>query len=146
VLHAHRRQEQAEGVADAHRHADDQRGEGEDGGERAPGGGCVIIGRMLTSPNSAYDFHEMNKAFVKESEDADDDEAPEAQLPAGTKNYMTVRGHAQIRAEFEHLVKVERPAIVRWCPGPRATATARKTATTSTARSACAKSTGASAS
>ena len=62
----------------------------------------------------------MNKAFVKESEDADEDEAPEPQLPSGTRNYMTVRGHAQIRAEFEHLVKVERPAMVQvvsWAAG-----------------------------
>ena len=62
----------------------------------------------------------MNKAFVKESDDSDEDEAPESALPDGTKNYMTVRGHAQIRAEFEHLVKVERPAIVQvvsWAAG-----------------------------
>jgi transcription elongation factor GreB len=62
----------------------------------------------------------MNKAFVKESEDEDEEEAPESAIPAGTKNYMTVRGHAQIRAEFEHLVKVERPAIVQvvsWAAG-----------------------------
>ena len=36
----------------------------------------------------------MNKAFVKESEGDEDDDAPESALPAGTKNYMTVRGHA----------------------------------------------------
>jgi transcription elongation factor GreB len=62
----------------------------------------------------------MNKAFVKESEGDEDDDAPESALPAGTKNYMTVRGHAQIRAEFEHLVKVERPAMVQvvsWAAG-----------------------------
>jgi transcription elongation factor GreB len=62
----------------------------------------------------------MNKAFVKESDDEDEDEAPESALPDGTRNYMTVRGHAQIRAEFEHLVKVERPAIVQvvsWAAG-----------------------------
>ena len=64
----------------------------------------------------------MNKAFVKESDDADDDEdeAPESRLPVGTRNYMTVRGHAQLRAEFEHLVKVERPAMVQvvsWAAG-----------------------------
>jgi len=62
----------------------------------------------------------MNKAFVKESDDADDEEAPEAQLPDGGNNYMTVRGHAQIRAEFERLVKVERPEIVKvvsWAAG-----------------------------
>ena len=68
----------------------------------------------------AFCGHKMNKAFVKESEDDAEDDAPEAQLPSGTKNYMTVRGHAQIRAEFEHLVKVERPAIVQvvsWAAG-----------------------------
>jgi transcription elongation factor GreB len=62
----------------------------------------------------------MNKAFVKESEDDAEDDAPESRLPSGTKNYMTVRGHAQIRVEFEHLVKVERPAIVQvvsWAAG-----------------------------
>ncbi len=74
---------------------------------------------MLTF-ETATDFHKMNKAFVKESEDDEDDDAPESALPAGTKNYMTVRGHAQIRAEFEHLVKVERPAMVQvvsWAAG-----------------------------
>ena len=64
----------------------------------------------------------MNKAFVREpdDEDADDGEAPEAQLPSGTRNYMTRRGHAALRAEFEHLVKVERPAMVQvvsWAAG-----------------------------
>ncbi|MCE9569215.1 MAG: transcription elongation factor GreB [Rhodocyclales bacterium] len=62
----------------------------------------------------------MNKAFVKESDDEDEDEAPESSLPAGTKNYMTVRGHGQLRTEFEHLVKVERPEIVKvvsWAAG-----------------------------
>ena len=68
---------------------------------------------MLTF-NFETKFPEMNKAFVKESDDdADEDEAPEARLPTGTKNYMTVRGHAQLRAEFEHLVKLERPAMVQ---------------------------------
>ncbi len=62
----------------------------------------------------------MNKAFVKESDDADDeDEAPEADLPRGI-NYMTRRGHAAMRVEFEHLVKTERPALVQvvsWAAG-----------------------------
>ncbi len=74
---------------------------------------------MLTF-NFVGDFHHVNKAFVKESDNDDEEEAPESQIPAGTKNYMTVRGHALIRAEFEHLVKVERPAIVQvvsWAAG-----------------------------
>ncbi len=63
----------------------------------------------------------MNKAFVKESDDADEDEdAPAVALPAGTNNYMTVRGHGILRAEFEQLIKVERPALVQvvsWAAG-----------------------------
>jgi transcription elongation factor GreB len=74
---------------------------------------------MLTF-ETVTDCHKMNKAFVKESDDADEEEAPESAIPAGTKNYMTVRGHAALRAEFEHLVKVERPAMVQvvsWAAG-----------------------------
>jgi len=71
----------------------------------------------------------MNKAFVRESlagkpasEDEEDDEegAGIASLPVGTKNYMTVSGYAALRAEFEQLVKVERPSIVQvvsWAAG-----------------------------
>jgi transcription elongation factor GreB len=55
----------------------------------------------------------MNKAFVKES-DEEDDELPEAQqLPAGTRNYMTVAGHARLRDELVQLVKTERPNLVQ---------------------------------
>jgi transcription elongation factor GreB len=64
----------------------------------------------------------MNKAFVKETDDSDDEDEGVAapSLPAGTNNYMTVRGHAAMRIEFEHLVKVERPALVQvvsWAAG-----------------------------
>ncbi|MBI5862703.1 MAG: transcription elongation factor GreB [Rhodocyclales bacterium] len=65
----------------------------------------------------------MSKAFVKEpagGDEGDGDEVLQPHLPAGTKNYMTVRGHAALRAEFEHLVKIERPAVVQvvsWAAG-----------------------------
>ncbi|MBL8489370.1 MAG: transcription elongation factor GreB [Rhodocyclaceae bacterium] len=63
----------------------------------------------------------MNKAFVREGEGEDDDEGhAEPSLPAGTRNYMTRRGHGALRAELEHLVKVERPELVRvvsWAAG-----------------------------
>jgi transcription elongation factor GreB len=65
----------------------------------------------------------MNKAFVKENEDSDEEDADgnaASALPAGQKNYMTVRGHAAIRAEFEQLVKIDRPALVQvvsWAAG-----------------------------
>jgi transcription elongation factor GreB len=78
------------------------------------------MGYWMLAFEFAFNGHKMNKAFVKESENEDEEDVLESALPAGTKNYMTVRGHAQIRAEFEHLVKVERPAIVQvvsWAAG-----------------------------
>ena len=56
----------------------------------------------------------MSKAFVKESDDADDDDLPEAQaLPAGTRNYMTTQGYERLRGELAHLMNVERPEVVQ---------------------------------
>ncbi|ANN67603.1 transcription elongation factor GreB [Bordetella bronchialis] len=56
----------------------------------------------------------MNKAFVKESEQDEDDEIPQAQaLPPGTRNYITPQGYARLRDELAHLMNVERPAVVQ---------------------------------
>ncbi|NYT77082.1 transcription elongation factor GreB [Alcaligenaceae bacterium] len=58
----------------------------------------------------------MNKAFVKENDNDDDDDdlGPEAvPLPAGTKNYITRQGYDRLRAEYEHLINVERPEVVQ---------------------------------
>ncbi len=56
----------------------------------------------------------MNKAFTKESDDAEEDELPEtAGVPVGSKNYMTPTGYARLRAEFMNLLDVERPEVVR---------------------------------
>lgn len=56
----------------------------------------------------------MSKAFVKET-DEDDDEAWEAAsaIPAGSKNYMTPAGHQRIKEELLHLIDVERPEMVQ---------------------------------
>jgi len=55
----------------------------------------------------------MNKAFVRETED-EEDELPQAlQLPPGTRNYMTAAGHRRLKDELVHLVKVERPNLVQ---------------------------------
>lgn len=55
----------------------------------------------------------MSKAFVKESEDDDEDLGPEAvRLPAGTKNYITRTGYQQLRDELKQLMNEERPAVV----------------------------------
>src|SRR3954471_10870425 len=54
----------------------------------------------------------MSKAFVKESED--DDEEPEVPAPAWTgKNYITPAGFARLKAELKKLVELERPEVVK---------------------------------
>lgn len=64
----------------------------------------------------------MNKAFVKEQDDQDDDgtEPGAPRLPAGSKNYMTRRGYEILRAELDLLVRQERPKLVEtvaWAAG-----------------------------
>jgi transcription elongation factor GreB len=63
----------------------------------------------------------MSKAFVKDDVAAEEDEEESgAALPVGGKNYMTPAGHARLQAEFAHLVKTERPAVVSvvsWAAG-----------------------------
>lgn len=55
----------------------------------------------------------MSKAFTKESETDEEDIEPATQLlPPGAKNYMTPRGYALLKTEFDHLLKVERPQMV----------------------------------
>ena len=51
-----------------------------------------------------YNFPAMNKAFTRETDDADDDDAPEGAplLPQGTRNYMTPGGFARLKAELDH--------------------------------------------
>lgn len=56
----------------------------------------------------------MNKAFVKEQDDHDDEDLPEAlALPVGTKNYLTPQGYASLRDELAQLMNEERPAMVQ---------------------------------
>jgi transcription elongation factor GreB len=57
----------------------------------------------------------MNKAFTRENDDApdeDDDVETAPALPAGTRNYMTPGGFSRLKAELDHLVATERPALV----------------------------------
>ena len=57
----------------------------------------------------------MNKAFVKESSEGDDDDldAVQPEMPAGAKNYMTPEGHKRMRDELLHLIDEERPEVVK---------------------------------
>ena len=57
----------------------------------------------------------MNKAFTRESDGDDEDDAAAVtppELPAGTKNYLTPAGYARLRAELLALLDVERPKVV----------------------------------
>ncbi len=54
----------------------------------------------------------MSKAFVKESEDDEDDELALPDIPPGTRNYMTPAGFQNMRAELLHLIDVDRPEVV----------------------------------
>ncbi len=61
----------------------------------------------------------MSKAFTKETDQEDDDDAFPAALaiPAGSKNYITPDGYKRLNAELLHLLDVERPqmtAVVSW--------------------------------
>lgn len=58
----------------------------------------------------------MNKAFTKESDGDDDDDAltptPSAPRLPGGKNYITPQGYARLRAELLALIDEERPRVV----------------------------------
>jgi transcription elongation factor GreB len=63
----------------------------------------------------------LNKAFVRESDDADEDDeelgehqhlAP-GERPAPLKNYIRPAGYARMKAEFLQLLDVDRPEVVR---------------------------------
>jgi transcription elongation factor GreB len=57
----------------------------------------------------------MSKAFVKDDAgtDDDDDDVALPELPAGVRNYITPAGYKRLRTELAHLVKTERPEVVR---------------------------------
>ncbi len=57
----------------------------------------------------------MSKAFTKEQDDdlEEDTLEVEANTPKGTKNYITPAGFARLHAEFENLMKVQRPETVK---------------------------------
>src|SRR3954454_21403397 len=69
-----------------------------------------------------WDHEAMSKAFVKETDDHEDDlpadDAPA--IPAGVKNYMTPEGHRRLQEELRHLLRDERPRVVEivsWAAG-----------------------------
>jgi len=62
----------------------------------------------------------MSKAFIREGadgagseDDGEDDGVGAPPIPPGSKNYMTPQGHRRLKDELLHLLKVERPEVVR---------------------------------
>jgi transcription elongation factor GreB len=58
----------------------------------------------------------MNKAFVKEGENDDDDDELAIggpPIPPGAKNYITPAGYQRIKEELLQLIDVDRPEVVR---------------------------------
>jgi len=54
----------------------------------------------------------MNKAFTRETDGADDEDAQLPPLPAGGRNYITPAGYATLRTELLALIDTERPKVV----------------------------------
>jgi transcription elongation factor GreB len=54
----------------------------------------------------------MNKAFVKEVDNDDEEEFGTPPIPAGVKNYLTPEGHRAMKTEFLKLIDVDRPEVV----------------------------------
>src|SRR5271165_6297909 len=62
----------------------------------------------------------MSKAFVRESDEAEERAEEPHGLPDGFKNYMTPQGHRQLQKELRTLLLVERPKtvdVVSWAAG-----------------------------
>ena len=55
----------------------------------------------------------MSKAFVKDDAGDGDDEVALPEQPPGVRNYITPAGYSRLREEMAHLIKVERPEVVR---------------------------------
>jgi transcription elongation factor GreB len=55
----------------------------------------------------------MSKAFVKEGDDAPEDQADAPHPPTVGKNYITPGGYARLEAELRQLVETERPEVVK---------------------------------
>jgi transcription elongation factor GreB len=54
----------------------------------------------------------MSKAFTRETDNDDEEEASLPELPGGGKNYITPHGYARLRAELLQLMDEERPKVV----------------------------------
>ena len=97
------------------------------------------MGRAYNTASDEQGVHQRRNRSRRRS-------GPEAgsPLPAGSRNYMTPGGFARLRSELDASARrASGPSSSRRSRGRRATAIGPRTAITSTARSGCARSTGA---
>jgi transcription elongation factor GreB len=62
----------------------------------------------------------MSKAFVKETDEAEELPEPPGGLPPGSKNYITPDGFRRLQEELNYLSRTERPRVVEivaWAAG-----------------------------
>lgn len=62
----------------------------------------------------------MSKAFIKETDQEEEDQDQGPAIPRGIKNYITPSGLERIKAELHQLMNVERPqvcSVVSWAAG-----------------------------
>jgi transcription elongation factor GreB len=62
----------------------------------------------------------MSKAFTRETDNDEEEEAALPELPTGGKNYITPAGYARLRGELLQLIDEERPKVVdvvHWAAG-----------------------------
>ena len=58
-------------------------------------------------------IHPMNKAFVRESDDDEDELDPPDSTAAAPHNYITPEGHARLKTELLQLLDTDRPEVVK---------------------------------
>jgi transcription elongation factor GreB len=62
----------------------------------------------------------MNKSFIKEPDNDEDELEPAFKLAVGAKNYITPQGQQRLQNELDSLWKIERPVLVQtitWAAG-----------------------------
>jgi transcription elongation factor GreB len=82
----------------------------------APAVICAKLDQIPAKPKGGT----MSKAFVKETDEADELLEEPSALPPGVKNYITPEGFRRLQEELHHLLRSERPRIVEtvaWAAG-----------------------------
>jgi transcription elongation factor GreB len=73
---------------------------------------CEVAGFFHAAKNTRFQGPVMSKAFTRETDSEEDDDAQLPALPAGSRNYITPGGYARLRGELMALIDHERPKVV----------------------------------